>query len=83
MNDSHESSRSFFENSCEELDFLCAEARDTPGCLGARLTGAGFGGAILALVPAPQAGEFSQRLAARVGQVLGRPPQILVTAAEG
>lgn len=83
MNDSHESSRSFFENSCEELDFLCAVARETPGCLGARLTGGGFGGAILALVPAPQAGEFSQRLAARVGQVWGRPPQILVTAAAG
>jgi galactokinase len=27
MNESHESSRTLFENSCEELDFLASEAR--------------------------------------------------------
>ncbi|MEO6845747.1 MAG: galactokinase [Chthoniobacterales bacterium] len=47
---SHESSRTNFENSIPELDQLVDIARKTPGVLGARLTGGGFGGAILCLV---------------------------------
>jgi galactokinase len=49
MNESHESSRHNFENSTPELDLLVELARTLPGVLGARLTGAGFGGAIVAL----------------------------------
>jgi galactokinase len=49
LNASHESSRINFENSAAELDQLVSIARQLPGVLGARLTGAGFGGAILAL----------------------------------
>jgi galactokinase len=45
MNESHESSRQNFENSTPELDLLVSIAQDLPGVLGARLTGAGFGGA--------------------------------------
>jgi galactokinase len=48
MNQSHESSRCNFENSTPELDRLVELARTIPGILGARLTGAGFGGAIVA-----------------------------------
>jgi galactokinase len=47
---SHESSRHSFHNSCEELDILVDLARLHPGCLGARLTGGGFGGATINLV---------------------------------
>ncbi len=50
MNASHESSRVNFENSTAELDSLAAFARSLPGVLGARLTGGGFGGGIVALV---------------------------------
>ena len=49
MNESHESSRTNFENSTPELDQLVDLARKQPGVLGARLTGGGFGGAIIAL----------------------------------
>lgn len=49
MNESHESSRQNFENSTSELDLLVQLAREQPGVFGARLTGAGFGGAIVAL----------------------------------
>ncbi len=45
MFDSHESSRTMFENSCEELDAVVDAAKKIPGVLGARLSGGGFGGA--------------------------------------
>jgi galactokinase len=50
MFESHESSRVNFENSCPELDLLVAAAQKTPGVLGARLSGGGFGGATINLV---------------------------------
>lgn len=48
--DSHQSSRSNFHNSCPELDALVAYARDDDRCLGARLSGGGFGGISIHLV---------------------------------
>lgn len=56
--DSHASSRDSFKNSCPELDILVDLARAEPACLGARLTGGGFGGATLNLVQADQAETF-------------------------
>ncbi len=49
---SHRSSIENFENSCPELDRLVEAARSVPGCLGARLSGGGFGGATINLVQA-------------------------------
>ncbi len=48
MNGSHQSLRDDFEVSCAELDFLVEENRAL-GALGARMTGAGFGGTMIAL----------------------------------
>jgi galactokinase len=45
MNALHESSTRNFENSTPELDLLTSIAQRLPAVLGARLTGAGFGGA--------------------------------------
>ncbi len=50
MNQSHESLRHDFEVSCNELDVMVECARKERGCLGARMTGAGFGGCAVALV---------------------------------
>jgi len=50
MFESHESSIRNFENSCEELDFIVAEARKIPGVMGARLSGGGFGGSVVILI---------------------------------
>ncbi|MGH7459585.1 MAG: galactokinase, partial [Longimicrobiales bacterium] len=49
MNASHESLRRDFEVSSPALDNLVERARTVPGVLGARLTGAGFGGHAIAL----------------------------------
>ncbi|MBN1129099.1 MAG: galactokinase, partial [Chitinispirillaceae bacterium] len=45
--ESHESSTHNFENSCPELDTLVGIAKSIDGVYGARLTGGGFGGAML------------------------------------
>ena len=45
---SHASSRDLFENSTDALDFIVACLEKTPGIIGGRLTGGGFGGAALA-----------------------------------
>jgi galactokinase len=50
MTASHRSSMDNFENSTLELDLLVDLAIKQKGCLGARLSGGGFGGAIVALV---------------------------------
>jgi galactokinase len=55
---SHESSRDRFQNSCRELDLLVDLAKAHPGCLGARLTGGGFGGATINLVRLAELDDF-------------------------
>jgi len=47
---SHESLRDDFEVSCEELDDIVKTLSQAAGVTGARLTGAGFGGSVVALV---------------------------------
>jgi galactokinase len=52
MNASHASLREDYEVSVPALDKLVVLLQNTPGVFGARLTGAGFGGACVALVAA-------------------------------
>lgn len=56
--ESHASLRDDFEVSCEELDLACERA-EAAGALGARMTGGGFGGSAIALVPAQQTEEIA------------------------
>jgi galactokinase len=58
MFQSHASSRDFLKNSTPELDLLVEIARGHAACLGARLTGGGFGGATINLVRHHQADDF-------------------------
>ena len=61
MFDSHESSRTQFENSCEELDIVVETAR-AAGALGARLSGGGWGGSVVALVHATDAETICDKI---------------------
>jgi galactokinase len=59
----HASMRDDYAASCPEADRLAEIARAAPGCLGARLTGAGWGGCVVALVEADAAEAFCQQVA--------------------
>jgi galactokinase len=61
MHQSHESLREDFEVSVPALDHLVAALEAQAGVYGARLTGAGFGGACVALVAAGDADEVAER----------------------
>ncbi|MCX5641879.1 MAG: hypothetical protein NTY10_01345 [Candidatus Omnitrophica bacterium] len=62
MRFSHQSSRDLFENSIPELDFLVERAYSLPGVIGAKLSGAGWGGATVNLVLTEKAEIFAQGL---------------------
>jgi galactokinase len=64
MNASHASLRYDYEVSIPALDTLCELLRAEPGAYGARLTGAGFGGACIALVEAGRGAGIAARVAA-------------------
>ena len=58
MNASHASLRDLYRVSSPHLDAACEVACSHPACLGARMTGAGFGGSAIALVRADGAEDF-------------------------
>ena len=59
--DSHETSRTAFENSCDELDMVVEAAREA-GALGARLSCGGWGGSVVALVHAADADAICEKI---------------------
>lgn len=78
MNASHFSLRDDYEVSIPELDALCEALRAAPGVLGARLTGAGFGGACVALCRKGQAQQAAATALAAFNKADGRQGRILV-----
>lgn len=73
IDESHASLRDLYEVSSPELELITTAARRAPGCLGARLTGAGFGGCALALVRTPQTAAFIQTVETAYQRASGRP----------
>jgi galactokinase len=68
MNQSHESLRSDFEVSSPFLDRLVELAQGAQGVLGARLTGAGFGGCTVNLVKNDSLGRFNREVVRRYAE---------------
>ena len=81
MNASHESLRADFEVSSRELDIMVEKARPLDGCIGARMTGAGFGGCAVALVESAAATSFSERVAVDYAAATDLTPEIHVCTA--
>ena len=64
---SHDSLRDDFDVSCEELDVVVASARGIGpegGVFGARLTGGGFGGCVVALIQTARQADIERAIAA-------------------
>jgi galactokinase len=79
---SHQSSKTLFENSCAELDYLVERLTDLQGVYGARLTGGGFGGAVMALTDARfEDLEGPPKIASAYAREFGIEPTIFHTRA--
>ncbi len=76
---SHRSSQTLFENSTVELDFLVDQLVRAPRVFGARLTGGGFGGAVMALTAADFSAEDAKKVAEAYAASFGAAPDILHT----
>ncbi|MBP5791002.1 MAG: galactokinase [Kiritimatiellae bacterium] len=74
MYDSHESSRNWFENSCEELDAIVDAAKAIPEVYGARLSGGGFGGSCCLLVDPSAADKIAAQITREYKAKFGDEP---------
>ncbi|MGA0332809.1 MAG: galactokinase [Kiritimatiellia bacterium] len=81
MDQSHVSLRDDFEVSSDALNELVEISRAQPGCLGARMTGAGFGGCAVALVRSEHAEAFAQNVLDLYKRETQVEPAVYVTEA--
>ena len=78
---SHRSLRDDYQVSCAELDFLAAEAMNVRGVYGARMTGGGFGGCIVALCQPRSVEMLADHLFRKYKDKFGIEPGIFATTA--
>lgn len=71
LNASHESLKEDYEVTGVELDTLVAAAQKHPSVLGARMTGAGFGGCAIALVKADDWTDFVEKVSVEYLEKIG------------
>ena len=84
MDASHASLRDDFEVTNDALNTIVTLARSQPGCFGARMTGAGFGGCAVALVAPEQAEAFVRTVNEKYKRATGNTSQCYVCqAADG
>jgi galactokinase len=81
MNASHESLRDDYEVSSKELDVLVELAWKQPGVLGARMTGAGFGGCTVNLLRQERAEAFAEAVRRGYQDALGLKAEIYICKA--
>ena len=81
MGASHASLKDLYDVSTPELDALVDAAVSTPGCFGARLTGAGFGGCVVAIVEAGTERRLIDRVSEEYRARTGRESAALVSRA--
>jgi galactokinase len=79
---SHVSMRDDFEISVPELD-LAVETAQAAGAIGARMTGGGFGGSAIALVPAETATHTADLVAAAFADRGWQTPDSFAVTAQG
>ena len=80
MNASHVSLRDDYEVTGVELDTLVQAAWDQPGVIGARMTGAGFGGCALAIVANDQIDSFIETVGKIYEAEIGYPAEFYIAS---
>jgi len=84
MVESHRSLKNDYEVSCAELDLLVDLALKQEGVLGARMTGAGFGGCTVNLIEKNYIDAFKKNIKNEYKKITGINPDIYITLpAEG
>ncbi|MGA9173619.1 MAG: galactokinase, partial [Thermoactinomyces sp.] len=78
MQKSHESLRDLYEVTGKELDVLFEAACQVQGCIGSRMTGAGFGGCSISLVAGDQVEEFKETVTRVYKEKTGLTPTFYV-----
>jgi galactokinase len=81
MDESHRSLKDNYEVSSIELDKAVSIAKKLKGCLGSRLTGAGFGGSTVSLVEVTEVKNFIKEIKKLYFEVTSIKPKIYVCEA--
>ena len=76
---SHTSLEELYEVSGNELDTIVAFCCSYDGCIGARMTGAGFGGCAIALVKRDKADDFATQLTSHYKEKIGYAPDVFAS----
>ncbi len=79
MEKSHQSLRDKYEVSCRELDLMVEIAGSVNGCMGSRMTGAGFGGCTVNLVEEESVEKFREKVKKEYSRETGIDPEIYVS----
>jgi len=79
MYQSHQSLKELYEVSGIELDTIVGFCKDYVGCIGARMTGAGFGGCAIALVDKSRMDDFTNRLVEFYKEKNGHKPTVFAS----
>lgn len=78
MNASHVSLRDDYEVSCEEIDILVDLAWKTPGVIGSRITGGGFGGCTVSIVKNDAVDTFIDTIGKQYKEKVGHEAEFYV-----
>lgn len=82
LNESHFSLRDLYEVTGKELDALSDCARRCDGCLGSRMTGAGFGGCTVSLVRNDSVDVFIEKAGKEYKEIIGYEASFYKTSIE-
>ncbi len=79
INASHDSLQYDYEVSCDELDYLVAEARKIDGVLGSRMTGAGFGGCTVSIIRQDAVDTYIKTVGEKYEEKFGHPASFYIS----
>lgn len=83
LSESHASLKDDYEVSCAELDVLADAMAAQPGCYGARMTGAGFGGSVVALIDTARIESVLAASTTAYARHFGNTPRAFVAESHG